>query len=98
DVEPGEPSGAARRSDRPIEHPHSRGLAGPVRAEQAEHLARRHVEVDPLDGLDPAGIRLAEPSDLDACLAFHFCLLGVSGSHIGRVYVVTAMTHRNERT
>ena len=38
------------------DHPHRRGLAGAVRAEEAERLARRDVEVDRVDGGE-----LAEP-------------------------------------
>jgi hypothetical protein len=40
-------------------------LPAPVRAEQAEHLARRDVEVDALHRLDPAGVGLGEPANFD---------------------------------
>jgi hypothetical protein len=41
---------------------HERGLAGAVRAEQAEH-AIRDLEADIVDGLDAIGIRLVELLD-----------------------------------
>jgi hypothetical protein len=38
---------------------------GAVRAEQAEHLAAGHLEVDALDRLDATRVGLAELMDLD---------------------------------
>src|SRR5690606_18254603 len=50
------------------EHPHRRGLAGPVGAEEAEDLSLLHGEVDAADGLDllAAGLEdLLQPLRLD---------------------------------
>ena len=44
------------------EHADGGRLAGPVRAEQTEHLAGRHVEVDALHGLDAARVGLGQAS------------------------------------
>ncbi len=41
-----------------------RGLAGPVGADQAQHLARMDVEVEPVDD-HPAAVRLGQPADGD---------------------------------
>jgi hypothetical protein len=65
DVEAGEAGSTARRADGRREHPDRRRLARPVRAEQAEHLARRHLEVDLLDRFDAAVVHLAELVHLD---------------------------------
>ncbi len=48
------------------QHPDRGGLARPVGAKQAEHLARDHFEIDLLDRLHPARVRLAlaQPGDL----------------------------------
>jgi len=42
------------------EHPQHRGLAGPVRAEDAEDLSLHDLEVDPVDGAEIAE-RLGQP-------------------------------------
>ena len=44
-----------RREER-REHPERGGLAGPVRAEEAEDLAGADVEVDAADGFDVAAL------------------------------------------
>ena len=44
----------AGRCEQRAEHPHGRGLAGAVRAEEAVDLAAFDVEVDAVDGLDVA--------------------------------------------
>jgi hypothetical protein len=44
------------------EHAHDRALAGAVRAEQSEDLARAHFEVDAVDGFDDVVTR-AEVAD-----------------------------------
>lgn len=60
------------RLDEGRQHPQGGGLAGAVRAEEPEDLARRHVQVHPayrVDGLrlptGPAAVRLAQPSGLN---------------------------------
>src|SRR6185312_5591883 len=45
---------AARRREETGEHADGRRLAGAVRAEEAEHLARTHVEGDVIDGREAA--------------------------------------------
>ena len=60
DVEAGEPGRAARRRDCRRQHPDRRRFAGAVRAQQAEDLAGRDVEVDAFDRLDAARVELAE--------------------------------------
>ena len=50
--------GARGRPQQGREHPQRRGLAGAVRAEEADHLALGHVEVDAVDGAD---LRLRPP-------------------------------------
>ncbi|HUO73863.1 MAG TPA: hypothetical protein VMU39_24030 [Solirubrobacteraceae bacterium] len=65
DVIAREPGGAARRDNRRREHADRRRLAGAVGAKRAEHLAGRDAEIDALDGLDPARIRLRQPLDGD---------------------------------
>ncbi len=49
---PADPCLASRRVDQRSQHANGCGLAGPVRPDEAEHLARRHVEADSVDGLD----------------------------------------------
>ncbi|HYB25400.1 MAG TPA: hypothetical protein VEF89_02170 [Solirubrobacteraceae bacterium] len=51
---------AVGRPDGGGEHPDRRRLARAVRPEQAEHLAPRDFERDPLHGLHASGIRLAQ--------------------------------------
>ncbi len=53
---------AAGRRRGAADHPHRRTLARAVRAEEAERLARQHVDVDPVDR-DPALVALAEGLD-----------------------------------
>ncbi len=64
-VETREPGAAGCRLDRRRQHADRRGLAGPVRAEQAEDLAGRDLEVDAPHGFDAALIRLAELGHFD---------------------------------
>jgi hypothetical protein len=45
-----DPHLAARGRDQPAQHAQRRGLAGPVRAEQPEHLARLDLEIHVIDG------------------------------------------------
>ncbi len=49
--------GGAQRS---VEMQEKRGLARPVGPEDREPPAARHVQVEPLEGLDPAGIRVMQ--------------------------------------
>src|SRR5437763_637229 len=65
DVEAPEARGPGGRPDRRRQHPDRGRLAGTVRAEEAEDLAGRDVEVDGLPRLDAAGVDLAEPPYLD---------------------------------
>ena len=58
-VETGQPRRPAGGLDRGGQHPDGGGLAGTVRAQQAEHLTGGDLEVDAADGLDPAGVGLA---------------------------------------
>src|SRR5262245_26974000 len=51
---------AARRPHGRCQHADRGRLAGPVGAEQGEHLACRNLERDPLHRLDAAGVNLAE--------------------------------------
>ena len=60
DVEAGQPGGPAGRPDGGRQHPDGRRLACSVGAQEREHLAGGHVEVDALDRLDTAGVDLAE--------------------------------------
>ncbi len=48
------PPGRRRQQGR--QYPHARGLAGPVRSEQAEHRALVHLEVDAFQRLDLAEV------------------------------------------
>ena len=71
DVEPGDrrrpPVGRQQRD----EHQHRRRLAGAVGPEEAVDLARRDLEVDAVDGLDPTLELAREPLDADAVVACH---------------------------
>src|SRR5665647_2958381 len=59
-----EDAGAARgRPGQPREDAQRRGLAGAVRAEEAEHRALRHAQVDAIQGARLA-VQLGEPGDL----------------------------------
>src|SRR5439155_13267629 len=60
-----------------------------IRAEQAEQLAGRHVEVDPPDGLDSSWIRLPKSSDFDGVWVHG------SSSHSCGVSFVRGMTDAN---
>ena len=51
------------------EHQHGRRLAGAVGPEEAVDLARRDLQVDAVDGLDPALELAREPLDEDAVVA-----------------------------
>src|ERR1041385_3178319 len=64
-VHPDHVRAARGRRDEPGEHPDGGGLAAPVGAEEAEDLAPRHLEVEPLDRHDRAE-DLAEPAGYDA--------------------------------
>ena len=46
------PGGAGGRREQRDQHPQRGGLAGAVGAEEADHLALGHVEVDAVDGVD----------------------------------------------
>jgi hypothetical protein len=65
DVEAAYRRRSGRRPHRGREHPDRRRLAGAVRAEQPERLARLDVEADSCEGDDPSAIRLRQRSDLD---------------------------------
>ena len=56
--------GAGGRTDQPEEHPQGRRLAGAVRAEEAGDPAGNDVEVELVDGRQPAE-PLRQPADLD---------------------------------
>ena len=53
------------------------GLAGTVRADQADHLAGAHVEVESVDD-DPLAVGLAEPSDGDDVRSCHASIIRVA--------------------
>jgi hypothetical protein len=57
-VVPGHRGLAGGRFDQGGEHPQRGGLAGPVRAEEADDLAGFHVQVDAADGFDRTGAGL----------------------------------------
>ena len=78
----------ARRANGRGQHPDRGRLAGSVRAEQAEHLAGRDLEVDALHRLDAAGIDLAKLLHLDH---------GNSSCHIDPSCFVSPMTDPNAR-
>jgi hypothetical protein len=65
DVEACQPRAAGGRLDGGRQHPDGGRLAGAVRAEQGENLARADLEVDALHGFDAARIGLAELGNLD---------------------------------
>jgi hypothetical protein len=54
DVVAGDPGAAAGRAKQRRQHPHGRRLAGAVRPEERVDLARCDLEVDAVDGPDPA--------------------------------------------
>ena len=61
-----EPHLAAVAAQQPEQHPDRRGLAGAVRAEEAVHLARADVQVEPVERPEAAE-RLHQPADVDDC-------------------------------
>jgi len=95
DVEAREPRRPARRRDRRRQHADRRRLSGSVRAQQSEHLAGPHLEVDVLHRFDAARVRLAQPGDLDRKLVVH--REPPLGGHIDRVGFVTLMTDPDRR-
>jgi len=62
-IETGQPCPSAAGLEGGRQHPDGGGLAGAVRAEQAEHFTGRDLEIDAADGLDPAGIGLGQTAD-----------------------------------
>src|SRR5690606_20504429 len=66
----GDERAAAGRVRERAEHADRGGLAGAVRAEEPEHLAGRHLEVDALDGLH-FPVRLGQPSYGDRGIPHH---------------------------
>ncbi len=56
---------AGVRADRSSEHLHQRGFAGPVVADESDHLPRSDPEVHPLEHFEGAET-LADPSHLHA--------------------------------
>jgi len=54
----------------PFEDLDGRGLAGAVRAEEREHLASRHLEIDVVHG-DPLAVALQQPFDADHRVGRH---------------------------
>ena len=69
-IEPGHPRGPGIGLQQRGEHAHRRGLPGPVRAEHAEHGARRGLQVDPVKGAHRPE-RLHEALDADGRLFDH---------------------------
>jgi hypothetical protein len=66
DVDSGDGRLPVRGADAGREHAHGRRLAGPVRAEEPEHLARLHREGDAVDGVDlRLRVALDEPAHGD---------------------------------
>ena len=65
DVEAGDPRAAGGGRKQGAEHPHGGGLAGAVRAEEAEDLAGGDRQVDVAHGLDPALERAPERARRD---------------------------------
>jgi hypothetical protein len=65
DVVAGDAGVAAGRAQQRHEHPHGRRLAGAVGSEEAVDLARGNLEVDAVDGLQPALEPSLQPDDLD---------------------------------
>ncbi len=84
DVEAGDPGRPAGRWQQRREDSERRRLAGAVRAQEAEYLAFRDLQIDPGDGLDFAGLfaaafeRPAKPRRLDDGLAVHRAYLFLS--------------------
>ena len=66
DVHAEHEAGAGGRPEQPAQHADRRGLAGAVRAEEAEDLALVHGERDPVHGLEGPEV-LAQLADLDGC-------------------------------
>ena len=64
DVGADDDAGAGGGRQQAAQHPDRRGLAGPVRAEEAEDLALVHGQRDPVDGLEGPEV-LAELVQLD---------------------------------
>jgi hypothetical protein len=90
DVVPREACRSARRDDRRGQHPDRRRFSGAVRAQQADHLARRNEEVYAFHGFDSAGVHLRETFDLDHEWA------PLVRRHIRRVAFVNRMTPRTK--
>jgi hypothetical protein len=67
-VQPGDPDGAAVRRAQPLDAFDGRGLAGTVRAQDAEDLAFFDGEADSVDGRGVA-VPFDEVVDLDDCHA-----------------------------
>ena len=83
DVVTREPGRATGRKDRGGQHPDRGRLPGTVGPQEPEDLAGVHREVDPLDGLHAAGVRLLEPHHLDG----EWCLHSQAG-HVVPTHVV----------
>ena len=66
-VEPGNARRAAVRREQRREDAYGRGLAGPVRAEQAQHGAPWYLEVDPVEGVHVLE-RLPKVVSFDGCV------------------------------
>jgi len=64
-VVPGDTGSATGRHHSRRQHPDRRRLARAVGTEEAEDLAGRDREVDPLHRIDTTGIGLAQPDDFD---------------------------------
>ena len=62
-VEAEDPGGSLRREEQGGQDLDEGRLAGPVRAEQAEELARRDLEVDAVEGDHGVGLRLVDAPD-----------------------------------
>src|SRR5579862_3727494 len=66
-------------------------LSRSIWPEQAERLACLHLEVDPANGVNPAGIGLTERSHLDRVHR------STSNGHVCAVALVTALTNPERR-
>ena len=73
-IEPGDPGRSRIGLEQGGEDPHRGGLAGAVGAQQAEHTARAHGEIDAVEGPNRA-VRLLEPLDNDRIIG-HAAKLG----------------------
>ena len=60
-----EPDPAGGGLDEPVDHLERRGLAAARRADEADHLAARDVEVELVDGDGPVGVGLADALEPD---------------------------------